>query len=60
MRGRRPHPLGVARRLYGVSPYDPATFALVPLGLALVAAVACLGPARRAERTDPLRALKQD
>lgn len=53
--------VGVARRiLYGISPYDPATFTLAPLVLVAVAVVACLGPARRALRTDPLGALRQD
>ena len=45
--------------VYGVSTRDPLTFSLVPLGLIVIAAVACLAPALRAARTDPLRALKQ-
>jgi predicted permease len=53
--------VGIGHRLlYGISPYDPVTFALVPLALAGVAAIACLPPTRRAVRTDPLGALKQD
>ncbi|HEX6739600.1 MAG TPA: ABC transporter permease [Vicinamibacteria bacterium] len=46
------------RFLYGVSGTDPLTFALVPLLLAAVAFVACLVPARRATRLDPLDALR--
>jgi putative ABC transport system permease protein len=44
--------------LYGVSPYDPATFLAVPIALVLVAAVACAAPAWRAARIDSLRALR--
>jgi ABC-type lipoprotein release transport system permease subunit len=38
--------------LYGVHPHDALTFTLVPLGLALVAAVACWIPARRLSTVD--------
>jgi len=44
--------------LYGVSPLDPVTFLVVPLVLALAAALACVAPARRAARIDPVRALR--
>jgi putative ABC transport system permease protein len=44
--------------LYGVSAHDPVSFATVPVVLALVAAVACVSPALRAARLDPIRALK--
>jgi predicted lysophospholipase L1 biosynthesis ABC-type transport system permease subunit len=43
--------------LYGVSATDPMTFALVPIGLLAIAAVACWLPAQRASRIDPVRAL---
>ncbi|HXI31920.1 MAG TPA: FtsX-like permease family protein, partial [Vicinamibacterales bacterium] len=45
--------------LHGVSPYDPLTFVAVPIVVALVAAVACVVPARRAARVDPLTALRK-
>ncbi|MFL5578861.1 MAG: ADOP family duplicated permease [Gemmatimonadaceae bacterium] len=48
----------MAGMLYGVAPTDPATFALVPLVLGLVALVATLVPALRATRIDPLLALR--
>jgi ABC-type lipoprotein release transport system permease subunit len=46
--------------LYGVTPTDPAAFAVAPAILLAVAALACWLPARRAARLDPARALRQD
>lgn len=46
--------------LYGVSPTDPLTFALVAIGLAAVALAACALPARRAARVEPMIALRHD
>ncbi|HVH25733.1 MAG TPA: ABC transporter permease [Vicinamibacterales bacterium] len=46
--------------LYGVTASDPATFVAALGLLAAVAAVACLIPARRAMRTDPVSALKAE
>jgi predicted permease len=44
--------------LYKVSPHDPAAFATAFAIMAIAALAACLIPAWRATRTDPLRALR--
>ena len=46
--------------LFGVQPRDPATFAAVAALLLLVAFAACLGPARRASRVDPMVTLREE
>ena len=44
--------------LFGVKPIDTTTFIVVAIVLAAVVLVACLVPARRAAKVDPLEALK--
>jgi len=46
--------------LFNVSPTDPATFAALALAVVAVALSACLIPARRAIRVDPMVALRYE
>jgi ABC-type antimicrobial peptide transport system permease subunit len=42
------------------SAHDPLTLVSIVLLLTVVAVAACIGPARRATRLDPLTALRHD
>jgi putative ABC transport system permease protein len=44
--------------LFGVKPIDIITFVAVAIALAIVVLVACLVPARRAAKIDPLETLR--
>jgi len=50
----------LSRFVFGVSATDPATLAAVAAILCLVAVAACLVPAHRAARLDPLAALRNE
>jgi ABC-type antimicrobial peptide transport system permease subunit len=46
--------------LYGTQPLDPSVFAAVAILLLAVACMACLLPAWRASRLDPIQALRNE
>ena len=50
----------LGKLLFGVSPHDPAIYAAMLLGVALVGLLANLLPARRAATIDPIRALRSE
>jgi ABC-type antimicrobial peptide transport system permease subunit len=50
----------LASQLFGVTTTDAATFVSVPLVLIVTALIACLAPAARAARTDPMVALRTE
>ncbi len=49
----------VAGQLYGVKPLDPVVMSAVVLTLAVVGLAACVLPARRATRVDPVMVLRE-
>ncbi|MCX6952008.1 MAG: ABC transporter permease [Verrucomicrobia bacterium] len=50
----------LAQFLYEVRPFDPLVFASLAAAFALIATLACLIPARRATRVDPMVALRTE
>jgi len=46
--------------LYGISPLDPLTYAVVPIILCAATVLACYLPARRAASADPVEALRAE
>lgn len=50
----------ISSLLYGVSVTDPFTFVITPIMLGAIALMASFIPARRAAKTDPILALRQD
>lgn len=56
--------IGVGRllsgMLYEIGTSDPTTYAIVAIGLLVIVTVACLVPARRAARVDPMTTMRAD
>lgn len=50
----------VSSLVFGVKVYDPETFILVAVVLTAIALAACVFPARRAARVDPMVALREE
>ena len=50
----------LASLLFGVTPLDPVTYAVMPTILVLAAIAACYIPARRAASVDPAETLRSE
>jgi ABC-type antimicrobial peptide transport system permease subunit len=50
----------IASQLWGVTPTDPSTYAVVSVLLLVIGLAACLGPMRRAIAVDPTVALRTE
>jgi putative ABC transport system permease protein len=46
--------------VFGVTPRDPLTYTVLPIGILLITMAACYLPARRASRVDPATAIRAD
>lgn len=55
-----PASLALRAQLYGLSPFDPLTYAGVAVTLGIAAVVASYQPVRRAARVDPMTALRDE